>query len=157
MYSSFISDHEILPVTSVMEAMRTRTVSKLTTDVKTGKFIAIKRKTIEEALKALNTGAKYRAHNKDLRLQKEYMSTPKTRITIHAVSMYISKDHLGAFFSDFGPVEEVSSIKSRAGFATSDYKVMVTLTRPKFNEFPNVITSCGRNIYVVAEGHRPNC
>lgn len=73
------------------------------------------------------------------------------------VSMYISNDHLGAFFSDFGPVEEVSSIKSKAGFATSDYKVMLTLTRPKFNEVPNVITCCGRNIHVVVESRRPNC
>lgn len=35
---------------------------------------------------------------KMLRLQTEYMSTWKTCITLHELPMYITEDHLGAFF-----------------------------------------------------------
>lgn len=45
----------------------------------------------------------------------------------------------------------------QGGFCHHDYKVWLTLTRPKYNEVPNVITCCGRNIYIVVEGRRPNC
>lgn len=57
-YSSFISGHELLTLPIAMEAMTMRTISLLTTDVKTWKLIAVSRETMKEALKALNTGAK---------------------------------------------------------------------------------------------------
>lgn len=51
--------------------------------------------------------------------------------------MYISEDHLGAFIVKYLHVEEVSAVKSQAGIATSDFEIMVTMTRKTFNEVPN--------------------
>lgn len=128
-YNAFISGHELLPMPTVMEAVSTRIIPLLTMEVKNRKFIAISRETMEEALKALNIAAKVLARRpnalwdillateeavealagnvlttKTLRLKTEYMGTRKTRITLHGVLMYISEDHLVAFFSDFHPI-----------------------------------------------------
>lgn len=61
-YSAFISGHELLPVPHVMEAVTTSTISLLTADVKMQKFITVNREMMEEALNALNIGAKVLAH-----------------------------------------------------------------------------------------------
>lgn len=68
--------------------------------------------------------------SKTLRFRTEYIST---QITLHKVPIYITEEHFGAFLSDYGPVMELTSIKSKLDIATSDFEVMVTLTRPKFN------------------------
>lgn len=62
--------------------------------------------------------------------------TWKTQITLDGVPMYITEEYLGVFFSDYGAVGEVSSVRSKAGIVTSDYKHMVTLTHKKFTEVP---------------------
>lgn len=164
-------------MTSVMEVVAARTISLLTVDVKTRKLTVVSREMMEEALKTLNIGAKILSRRssmmwdillaseeaakalagstlttKMLRLQTKYMGTWKTCITLHRVPMYITEDHLGAFFSSFGPVEGLILIKGKSGIATSDFEVLVTLTRPKFNNVPNVITCVGRNIYIIVEG-----
>lgn len=59
---------------------------------------------------------------KALRLQKEYMYIQKTRITLHGVPMYITEEHFGTFFSDYGPVEEVFSINVSRSLPTSDFE-----------------------------------
>lgn len=84
-----------------------------------------------------------------------YMGTQMTRITLHGMHMYITYDHLGTFFSDYNPVEGVSSIKNKSGITTRDFEVLVILTQHKFNEIPNVITSGGQNIFFIIENHNP--
>lgn len=69
--------------------------------------------------------------------------------------MYITEDNLGAFFSDYIPVEGISSIKSKSGIATSDLEVLVTVNRFKYNEISIIITCGGGNIFVVVESRRP--
>ncbi|CAE1178303.1 unnamed protein product [Acanthosepion pharaonis] len=54
----FIAKDELVPMPSVMETVATRTISLLTVDIKTRKFIPVNREPMEEALKALNIGAK---------------------------------------------------------------------------------------------------
>lgn len=83
-------------------------------------------------------------------LQTEYMSTQKTRITLHRVPMYITEDH----FADYGPVVGVYTIKTKWGIASSDFEVLVTLTRPKFKVVPNIITFGCRNIFVIVDSCR---
>lgn len=39
--------------------------------------------------------------------------------------MYITEDHLAALFSDYGPRERISWIKSKSDIATSDFDVVV--------------------------------
>lgn len=57
-YAYFISGNELIALSSLMEAIATRTISLLTADAKTRKFIAVTRDLMEDALKVLNIGAK---------------------------------------------------------------------------------------------------
>lgn len=109
---------------SVTEAIASRNISLLKADLKTRTFMAV-REAMEEAINALNIGAKLLArrsnvmmdillatekvarnirlrcsHYQDIHLQTEYIGTRETRITLHEVPMYINEDHLTAFFLD---------------------------------------------------------
>lgn len=57
-YKDFISDNELSAMPSVMEAVTTRTMSLLKTDVKSRKLIRVSRDVMKETLKSLNIGAK---------------------------------------------------------------------------------------------------
>lgn len=87
----------------------------------------------------------------------EYVGTRKSQITLHGVPMYITNDHLGAFIAKYSQVEEVSAVRSRAGIATSDYEVMVIMTRKDFLEVPNVLKCDTRSIFVMVEDRLPYC
>lgn len=54
------------------------------------------------------------------------MGTRKTKVTLHGILLYISEDHLGFFFSQFGEVADVSSIKSKAVIGTGDVETLLT-------------------------------
>lgn len=60
----------------------------------------------------------------------------------------------GKFMVKYGRIEEVSAVKSRASIVTSDFEIMVTMTRKSFNGVPIVQTCGGRTIYIVVEGRR---
>lgn len=102
----------------VLETMNTRTISLLTTDIKTRKLISVKKEIMEEALKNLNIGSKILIRRsrtmrdivlvienaakalagsimttKSVRLQTEYLRTRKTKGILHEVPLYISGDH----------------------------------------------------------------
>lgn len=79
---------------------------------------------------------------KYLRLQTEYMGCRKTKVALHGVSVYISKDHLSFFFSKFGEVAEFSAVKGKTGIATGDIEILITVNRRNFMDIPNVLT-CG--------------
>lgn len=107
-YEEFIAGNELLAVPSVMEAVNTKRISLLMTDVELRKFIGVSREGMEETLKNLNIRVKVLARRsntmwdvllvseeeakslagsilamKAVRLQTEYMGTWKTWITIH--------------------------------------------------------------------------
>lgn len=71
--------------------------------------------------------------------------------------MYITEDHLGAYFSNYGMVDDGSAVKGKSCIGTGDVDIMVTLFRKNFIDIPNVLTCGGRNIYVVVKGRRPHC
>lgn len=52
---------------------------------------------------------------KNIRLETKYMGTRKTRVNLHGMPMYITV----AIFSEYGPVDGVSSIKS--DIVTTDF------------------------------------
>lgn len=87
----------------------------------------------------------------------DYVGTRKTQIILHGVLMYITNDHLGVFMAKYGQVKEVSAVRSRAGIATSDYEVMVIMTRKDFLEVSNVLKCDTRSIFVMVEGRLPYC
>lgn len=120
-YENFIDGNERLTVTELMETVNTRTISLLTTSIK---LTGVNREIMEEALKSLKIGSKILARRsnakweillatentaKDLvgsilltkavRLQTKYLGIRKTKVTLYGVPLYISKDHLGFFFS----------------------------------------------------------
>lgn len=96
--------------------------------------------------------------------QRPYYQIPSTPSHVHghqedSVLTCITEDHLGGaggFFSVYGPVQEVSTVKSKSSIVNSDMEFMVTLTRKRFNEVPKVITCGGQNICVVVEGSCPH-
>lgn len=102
-YEEFIAGNELLAVPSVMEAVNTKRISLLMTDVELRKFIGVSREGMEETLKNLNIRVKVLARRsntmwdvllvseeeakslagsilamKAVRLQTEYMGTWKT-------------------------------------------------------------------------------
>lgn len=50
---NFVSGNKLLPVPSLLETVNTRTISLLTTDIKTRKFLGFNREITEEVLKCL--------------------------------------------------------------------------------------------------------
>lgn len=105
----------------------------------------------EDAVKALTGNI---LATKSVRLQTEYMGTRKTNITFDGVSLYIGEDHLGFFFAKSREVAVVSSVKSKAGIATGDFEIMITLTRNNFMDITNILTCGGRPISVDVEGRQ---
>lgn len=80
------------------------------------------------------------------------MGTHQTKITVHGVPLDICEDHLGALFSKYGQVEEVLSIMSKAGIATGDIMLQVTLTRQAFGEIPNILMSSEKQMLLLVVG-----
>lgn len=136
-YKEFISNNELLPVPSAMDAVAAWTISLLTIDIKPWKFMAVSKEAME-ALKALIIKTKVLAQRssamwgillaseeaakslvecilvtQNMRLQTEDMGTRKSWINLHGVPIYITEDHLRAFFTEYGPLDGVSSIKSK--------------------------------------------
>lgn len=103
----------------------------------------------EVAAKALAGGGD---PHKSVKHQTEYLGTKKTKVPLHEVPLYISGDHLGFFFAKFrgSPIYHLS----KAGIATGDVEIWVTVTRKNFMEIPNMLICGGRPIYVIVEGPR---
>lgn len=57
-YKDYISGNELLTIPSLLEAVLTRTITLLMTDVKTRKLTDVSREIMEEALKNLNIASK---------------------------------------------------------------------------------------------------
>lgn len=85
------------------------------------------------------------------------MDTRRTNVTVHVVPIDISEDRQGAFFAQYGKVERVGGVISKAGISTGDALIEITLTRKNFNDIPNVIMCRDRRILVVVEGYKPYC
>lgn len=66
---------------------------------------------------------------KTVRLQTEYMGTCRTRVTVHGVPADISEDQMGAFFTKYREVNEVSVVMSKSGIGIEDIILQVILTR----------------------------
>lgn len=63
----------------------------------------------------------------------------------------------GGLFAKFGKIEEVNNPTSKAGIATGDIVLQVTLMRQAFVEIPNVLMCRERRMLVVVEGRKPYC
>lgn len=174
-YRDYIKGNELLTIVEVLNAVTTRTISLLTSDVKTRKLIGVSREAVEEALKYLQIVPKILAKRsnvmwdleakklagsflmtKSLWLQTEYVGTRQTRVTLHGEPMDINVDYVGAFFAMYGQVEEVARMTSKVGVPSGNFAVQVILDRTKFQEIPDILLCRGGKIFVVVEV-RPYC
>lgn len=73
----------------------------------------------------------------------------KTKITVHGVLVDRTNNHLGAYFSQFGSVEDVMSILSKSSIAAGDFELHVTVTRKGFIDIPDTLLCRGKQIYVI--------
>lgn len=167
---------------TIKEVIKPRTLSMLTSDVKTHKLIGVSRECMEEALKVLNIHPKILARRsnalwdlllaseeqaktlagsvlftKSIRLQTEYMGTCRTRVTIHGVPVDITTNRMGSFFTKYGEVNEVKALSSKSGIETGDMEVQITLDQHNFREIPNTLVCRKRKMLVVVEGRKPCC
>lgn len=79
------------------------------------------------------------------------MGTRKSKVALHRVPLFISEYNQGFYFSQFSEVSQVSSFRNKAGIATGDVEIFVTLNRKQFMEIPNTLMHEGRPIYVIVE------
>lgn len=86
-------------------------------------------------------------------MHPEYLGTRNSKVPLHGVPLFVSEVHLGFFFFQFGAISEISPIRSKAGIATGDGEILLTLNRKQFMEIPNTLMCEERLIYVVVEGH----
>ena len=145
-YAEFFVGNEILPIPEIVQKIEPRIVSLVVTDLKTRRFVGLKRESFEDLLRTSGVpcqyfcrksfatwdvlmptkeqAAKIAANNistKFFRLQPEYMSTRRIRVTVCNVLAIITGEVLASFLSSYGRVEEVNLLRSSAGTAYGEY------------------------------------
>lgn len=69
--------------------------------------------------------------------------------------MYISADHLEAFFSRHEPVGYITPVISKAGISPGDFVLQVTVTGKNILNVPDTLMCQGQRILVIVEGQTP--
>lgn len=140
-----------------------QTISLLTTNVWTRRFIGVKREAIEEALKCLQIQTKVLARGSNamwdtLLLNEEQTKKYGRQHTDN--SQYVCKQNTwslerpewpyaggahgcnreaaGVFFSHFEQVEDASAVFSKAGIATAEFILQITMYRKEFNDITDI-------------------
>lgn len=87
------------------------------------------------------------------------MGTRKTKVRVYGIPVDITEDRMGTFFSQYEQVEEVSAVISKAGIATRDFVLQVTLTRRSIADIPNLLMCREKRmlVVVVVEDRRSYC
>lgn len=83
------------------------------------------------------------------------MGTRRAKVTVHGVPIDSTEVRLGEFFAQYGKVDEVVGVTSKAGIATGDIVLEITLTRKSIADIPNILMYRERRMLVVVEGQRP--
>ena len=95
--------------------------------------------------------------SKNLRLEPMYMGRRHTSLTVFNVPIDISRDRLGAFFSQFGDVESVTAVRLKSGVFSANYKIRMKTTTDAFENVPDYLICRGRQITVVVDGRKGHC
>lgn len=85
-------------------------------------------------------------------IQKTYEFT--TNVTIHGEPVDIAEDRMGTFCAKYGEVHKVKALISKAGLATGDMDVQVTVNRKIFGELSNILICRDKMMLVVLECRR---
>ena len=181
-YAKYFKGNEILPIPELVEKLTPRLLSLVVSDLKTKRFVGLKKETFEELLRKAgipcqyfcrksfatwdvllpteDQAAKLAANNittKYFRLQPEYRGTRRLPVTICNVPAHITGEVLAAYLSSYGQVEEYNLLRSPAGTAYGDYAFRLCLTRDGFKAIPETLISGDRQMIVMVEGRRPRC
>ena len=145
-YANYFKDGEILHIPELVEAVEPKTLSFVVTYLKIKRLAGLKKETFEDILKIENIPGKYFCRRnfatwdvllpseevakklaggnittRFFRLQLEYRSKRRIKVTVCNVSMKLSEDILDAYLSLYGSVEQVTQIRSNSGTAFGYY------------------------------------
>ena len=182
-YAQYFKGNRILPIPELVEAVQPKTLSLIVSDIKTRRLAGLKKDKFEEILKAAGIPARYfcrrsfatwdillpsqelatklasnnSINTKQYRLQPEYMGRRRIKVTVCNVPIQLSGDVLAAFLSDYGDVEEFTTMKSPSGTAHGDYSFTMCLNRGGFQAIPHTVEYEDQAMLVVVEGRKPQC
>ena len=161
-YAQYFQGNRILPIPELVEAVQPKTLSLIVTDMRTRRLAGLKKETFEELLKVAGIPARYFCRrsfatwdvllpsqelatnlagnssitSKYYRLLPEYIGKRRIKVTVCNVPIQLSGGVLAAFLSDFGDVEDFSTIKSSSDTAHGDYSFTMCLNRGGFQAIP---------------------
>ena len=178
----FFVGNRILPIPELVEIAQLKIISFIITDLKTRRLAGIKKETFEELLKTAGIPARYFCRrsfatwdvllptedlakklagndisSKYYRLQPEYKSHQKIRVTVFNVLIQLNGDVLAAYLRKYGDIEEIITFKSSSGTAHGDYVVTTSLDRKGFQAIPQTLEYEEQTMMVVVEGRKPQC
>ena len=79
------------------------------------------------------------------------------KVTVYNVPIQLSGDVLAAFLSDYGDVEDCTTIKSSSGTAHSDYTFTMCLNRGGFQAVPHTLDYENQAMMVKVEDRKLQC
>ena len=182
-YAQYFQRNRILPIPELVEAVQPKSLSLIVTDIRTRRLAGLKKESFEELLKAAGIPARYFCRcsfatwdallpsqelatklagnssitSKYYRLHPEYMGKRRIKVTMCNVPIQLSGDVLVVFLSDFGDVEDFSTIKLSSGTAHGDYFFTMCLNRVGFQAIPHTLDYENQVMLVVVEGRKLQC
>ncbi len=83
------------------------------------------------------------------------MGRRRIKVTMCNVPIQLSGDVLAAFLSDYGDVEDFTTIESSSGTAHGDYSFTMCLNRGGFHAIPHTLDYEDQVMIVLIEGRKP--
>lgn len=79
--------------------------------------------------------------------QTKHMGIRKAKVIVHGVTVDITEDWMGAYFAQYGQVEDASAIISKVDIATGDFVHQVTMTHKSFSTIPQHSDMPRKNVW----------
>ena len=181
-FAKYFKGNEILPIPEIADKITPRVLSLVVSDLKTKRLVGLTKEVFEELLRKAGIPCQYFCRKsfatwdvllptekqaaktaetdiitKHFRLQPEYKSTRRLRVTVCNVPAIITGEVLAAYLSAYGHFEEFNLLRSPAGTAYGDYASRLCLTRDGFKAIPETLICGDRQMMVMVEGRRPRC
>ena len=180
-YKDYFKDRELLTHPEELTIIK-RVVTMVVHDVNLGKLTSVDKDILASALstcgikpmmiaksdyanydllleseeKARDAASKVH-RSKNFKMEPMYMGRRHTSLTIYNVPVDISRDCLGAFFSQYGDVESVTAGRLKCGVMSANYRIAMKTTTTAYEEVPDYLICRGRQITVVVEGRKGHC
>ena len=175
-YAQYFEKSRILPISELVEAVEPKTLSFVISNLRIRRLARLKKDTFEELLKTAGVPCQYFCRRsfatwdvllstedlakkpagetittKFFRLQPEYKSHRRIRVTVCNVPIELNGDVLAAYLSTYGGVEEILPARSVAGTAHGDYIINMCLNMEDVPAIPHIIANKDQNMMMVVE------